>query len=60
MTDTEDHLLHRFIHLSSTPPPLALKPNQIASNVYTHFKQWRGPGETLVTRFTLAPFTVLR
>lgn len=28
--------------------------------MHTHFKQWRGPGETLVTRLTLGPFTVLR
>lgn len=60
MTDIKVYLLHRHIRLSNTPSPLASKPKQIASIMYTHFKQWRGPGETLVTRLTLAPFTVLR
>lgn len=60
MTDIKVYLLHRHIRLSNTPSPLASKPNQITSIMYTHFKQWRGPGETLVTRLTLAPFTVLR
>lgn len=43
------------ILISSLPK---MNPNPCAR--YTHFRQWRGPGEILVTRLMAAPFRVLR